>query len=261
MSRIVISFISAIFLTSAFFVFHTSEANNTPLEPPQNINPQAFAVIELFTSLSCSSCPKAEKHVGNIIEMAKNKSLPVYPIAFHVDYWNHLDWIDEFSNEAYSERQQQYARVFNKKNIYTPQMVINGQFEFVGSDLSLCEEKIFEYLNKTPRQIIKIEASYRHVGDSVKVVYKLNKNNPGILNIALIEKYSEIKIESGENSGKKIECYNVVRRFRQISARDSSGSITFIVPKDLEATNITVILYVQNKIDMRIAGAVQAINI
>ncbi len=197
MSRIVISFISAIFLTSVLFVFHTSEANNTPLEPPQNINPHAFAVIELFTSLSCSSCPKAEKHLGRIIKMARQKALPVYPIAFHVDYWNHLDWIDKFSNEAYSERQQQYARAFDKKNIYTPQMVINGQFEFVGSDLSLCEEKIFEYLTKTPVQNIKIEASYTHIGDSIKVAYRLNKNNPGLLNIALIEKYREIKIDSG----------------------------------------------------------------
>jgi hypothetical protein len=261
MSRIVISFISAIFLTSAFFVFHVSEANNTSLEPPQNVNPQAFAVIELFTSLSCSSCPKAEKHVGKIIKMAKKKALPVYPLAFHVDYWNHLDWVDKFSNETYSERQQQYARVFGKKNIYTPQMVINGQFEFIGSDLALCEAKIFEYLNKTPEQNIKIEASYKQSGDSIEVVYRLNKNNSGLLNIALIENYSEIKIDNGENSGKKVECYNVVRRFRQISVRDKFGSTTFIVPKDLAPTNMSVIVYLQNKIDMRIGGAIQAINI
>ena len=96
-------------------------------------NPSAsksIAVIELFTSQGCSSCPPADDLIGSY---AKQNDQSVICLSFNVDYWNRLGWKDVFSNAAYSQRQQQYAQVLHS-GVYTPQAVINGKYQFVGSD-------------------------------------------------------------------------------------------------------------------------------
>lgn len=107
--------------------------------------PQAktgFAVVELFTSEGCSSCPPADALLAQIEKESQNK--PVYLLAFHVDYWNRLGWKDRFSSTKFSSRQNQYANWLNLKTVYTPQVVVNGSREFVGS-----EENIFRNSIKT----------------------------------------------------------------------------------------------------------------
>ncbi len=91
-----------------------------------------FAVVELFTSQGCSSCPSADK----LIEKVRQETIAarVYLLAYHVDYWDHLGWKDSFSKAKFSARQRQYARWFSQGNVYTPQMVVNGAREFVGSN-------------------------------------------------------------------------------------------------------------------------------
>src|SRR5438270_9575711 len=94
-------------------------------------NEKGFAVIELFTSEGCSSCPAAEKLVASV---AAENLTSVFILAYHVDYWNRLGWKDGFSNAAYTARQTRYAEVFNLPSAYTPQIVVNGKTEFVGSN-------------------------------------------------------------------------------------------------------------------------------
>src|SRR5882757_10188754 len=91
-----------------------------------------FAVVELFTSEGCSSCPSADALVAAV--QKENKDQPVYILAFHVDYWDRLGWKDAFSDAAYSDRQRAYASWLRLSSIYTPQVVVNGRKEFVGSD-------------------------------------------------------------------------------------------------------------------------------
>src|ERR1700744_6104626 len=93
---------------------------------------KGFAVIELFTSEGCSSCPPADALVARVQKESNDK--PVYILAFHVDYWNRLGWKDVFSSAEYSERQNQYARWLKLSSVYTPQIVVNGRTEFVGSE-------------------------------------------------------------------------------------------------------------------------------
>jgi len=102
---------------------------NGPLPP----NPPV-AVIELFTSQGCSSCPPADKLLTETVNRAKAGQQSVYALSFHVDYWNRLGWSDPYSDARYSARQRQYARQLNTATIYTPQAVINGRQEFVGSN-------------------------------------------------------------------------------------------------------------------------------
>src|SRR5438132_289864 len=97
-----------------------------------------IAVVELFTSEGCSSCPPADAIAAKITSEFKN----VYVLGFHVDYWNSLGWKDEFSNAAWTNRQQQYASHFELSSIYTPQMVVNGKTELVGSNEQLLRKTI-----------------------------------------------------------------------------------------------------------------------
>src|SRR6185295_6297026 len=86
-------------------------------------------VVELFTSQGCSSCPPADRLLSTL------RSDPrVVPLAFHVDYWNYIGWTDPFSSARWSQRQQAYARAFASNRIYTPQLVVNGTSECVGSN-------------------------------------------------------------------------------------------------------------------------------
>src|ERR1700761_4599853 len=86
----------------------------------------ACAVVELFTSEGCSSCPPADAALAEIVADARKSGAPIFPLAFHVDYWNNLGWTDRFSDPAYSRRQSDYARARKADDLYTPQMIVNG---------------------------------------------------------------------------------------------------------------------------------------
>jgi len=90
-------------------------------------------VVELFTSQGCSSCPPADRLLSRL-KRDKRWAGTVIPLAYHVDYWNHLGWSDPFSSSRWSQRQMGYAQVFHSDRIYTPQLVVNGRTETVGSE-------------------------------------------------------------------------------------------------------------------------------
>ena len=109
------------------------------------------AVVELFTSEGCSSCPPADRVLSRVASRAAAEALPVYTLSFHVDYWNYLGWRDRFSNPNYSERQHGYSAISPNGGSYTPQAVINGESECVGSDASQIDALIAAALTREPR--------------------------------------------------------------------------------------------------------------
>ena len=125
-----------------------------------------FAVVELFTSEGCSSCPPADKLLGQIDERARADGSRVFPLAFHVDYWNHLGWTDPFSSEASSNRQRDYGRALHLESIYTPQMIVNGEREFVGSNGEIAEKAVSEALSRPEENTITLHLGVgREYGD------------------------------------------------------------------------------------------------
>src|SRR5215831_9324057 len=106
-----------------------------------------FAVVELFTSEGCSSCPSAEALMARTQE--EDRDLPVYCLAFHVDYWDRQGWKDVFSSPAFTDRQRQYSNWLRLNEIYTPQAVVNGRTEFVGSDAASLSRAIQNGLQQT----------------------------------------------------------------------------------------------------------------
>src|SRR5215831_17181987 len=100
-----------------------------------------FAVVELFTSEGCSSCPPADALLADLKSYANGTDKNIYVLSFHVDYWNRLGWRDPFSDAAYSARQTQYDQHFGS-SVYTPQMIVNGKQQFVGSEKKTASEAI-----------------------------------------------------------------------------------------------------------------------
>ena len=110
--------------------FKNPVKNTAPaaLKQAKNLSP---SVVELFTSEGCSSCPSAEK----LVAVAQNEfGDNTIVLSYHVDYWDRLGWKDSFSKRAYSDRQRQYAEHLNLQSVYTPQAIVNGKTEFVGSN-------------------------------------------------------------------------------------------------------------------------------
>src|SRR5580765_4213272 len=128
MKTLFISSVTLVVVTASFSCYSSNKKTDTGIAAGNG-----FAVIELFTSEGCSSCPPADEAMIDIEnEFKKN----VYVIGYHVDYWNYLGWKDIFSNAGWTDRQKAYAQELKLNNIYTPQVVINGSSEFVGSDVN-----------------------------------------------------------------------------------------------------------------------------
>ena len=129
-------------VTQAFMITKDKDALKVNTEADKG-----FAVVELFTSEGCSSCPPADALVAKVQKESAGK--PVYILAYHVDYWNRLGWKDAFSDAAYSARQKQYSHWIKGAEIYTPQAVINGRKEFVGSQEGTLRSTIKADLTET----------------------------------------------------------------------------------------------------------------
>lgn len=241
-----------VFITMvSFFSFK----NVNRQQSDDNDHSKGFAVVELFTSEGCSSCPPADEIVA---EVKKEYGENVYVLSFHVDYWNYLGWKDEFSDRLYSARQQQYASVFKLESIYTPQVIVNGTREFVGSDKSMLEKTITESLRTTANNPIKINA-FSKENKNVTVNYEANINDKTNLNIALIQLHAVSDVKRGENRGRTLKHVNVVRNFKSINLdKTGNGSTEFDILAGFDKDSYKVIAYLQDKNSLLITGVAEA---
>jgi hypothetical protein len=213
------------------------------------------AVVELFTSEGCSSCPPADRVLARLAARAKADSLPVFPLSFHVDYWNYLGWRDRFSNATYSERQHNYGPISAGGGTYTPQAVINGEAECVGSDASRIDALIGSALKRAPRTQIALEA--RRAEHGIEVSYRVSGETAArVINLALVEPRAESAVESGENAGERLAHVNVVRVFRTrpLSA-GTAGSWSPTPGPDVQARRVGIVAYVEGVSQRDISGA------
>lgn len=216
-----------------------------------------FAVVELFTSEGCSSCPPADALVARV--QKENADKPVYILAFHVDYWNRLGWKDVFSNHDYSERQNQYARWLKSGQIYTPQVIVNGQTEFVGSDENSLRNAIKTGLDKTAKTALSLRDIKVEGNQAIIQYHAEGANNNSALLIALIEKNASTKVKSGENGGHTLSHVQIVTELKSISLKkDGKGSENIDLPRGFDPQKWELIGVVQNTSDGEITGAAKA---
>jgi hypothetical protein len=216
-----------------------------------------FVVLELFTAEGCSSCPPADEAM---IQLAKDYPENVYILGFHVDYWNYIGWTDPFSSEAFSERQKSYADKLNTKGVYTPQLIINGNKQFVGSNKSQVNLAIRAELDKNTNTAISLSAN-KESDDRIQVKYTTKGDRESVLresvlNIALIQLEATTNVKRGENEGRLLHHINIVRELKTIPAkRNTNGTVTFAIPPGLTVKEVELIAFLQNKNDWQITGA------
>ena len=213
-----------------------------------------IAVVELFTSQGCSSCPPADAHLSRLAELAQEKNLAIFPLSFHVDYWNDLGWDDPFSAPEYSRRQRRYAALQKSRRIYTPQMIVNGTTEFVGSDRKTGAKVIGASLKKPAR--VDVELTVRAAGEnSLLVDYKaMGALKTDRINLAVVQTPDATNVHRGENSGRCLTHVNVVRAFRTLTLAEGDN-VSIQLPTGVSATDVSVIAYVQESDSLAIVGA------
>lgn len=226
----------------------------------QNSNPsdsapgKAFAVVELFTSEGCSSCPPADKLIEQLQE--ENPNAPLYILAYHVDYWDHQGWKDRFSNRAYSSRQQQYVNWLNLTSLYTPQIVVNGQSENTGSDEGATEQAINNALSHHSQGNISLSTSKKN--DVLEVSYQFNGDPKGnSILLALVQKKAKSNVTAGENTGRRLPHVQIVRALQAEDTR-SQHSLQIKTPDGYKPEGYELIAFVQNKKTGKIIAAAKS---
>jgi hypothetical protein len=189
---------------------------------PAHADPRA--VVELFTSQGCSSCPPADKIIG---ELARDPN--VIALSMPVDYWDYLGWKDTLADSRFSARQKAYSQARGERDVYTPQVIVNGSVHVVGSDRA----KIDGAINETSKAdgVMSVPVSITLAGKQVTVSVAASTRGPaashGEVWICSVSKEVPIAIGRGENRGQKVTYYNVVRNLMKVGDwNGSSGSWT-----------------------------------
>jgi len=219
---------------------------------------KGVAVVELFTSEGCSSCPSADALLSKLKNDNANN---IFLLAFHVDYWNYLGWNDRFSSPAYSQRQKNYCDQLHS-DVYTPQMVLNGSTQFVGSDENAARKAINESLNDSAQLAISLKSSFtvterRDSPIYVWAWYKIKGDlRNEVLNVALVQKSAQSSVSKGENSGRHLSHVNVVRGFQTMALKSDTGEFTFTLPGDIQPENVMLVAYSQLSTSLKVTGAI-----
>jgi len=218
---------------------------------------KGFALIELFTSEGCSSCPPADELVAKVQKEIGDK--PIYILAFHVDYWNNLGWKDIFSSADYSKRQRDYASYIRSSSVYTPQIVVNGKTQFVGSEEGELRSAVKTALQKnSPASLVLSDIKANQ--NQVKVHYDADgaTNNTTLL-LALVEKTAVNHVKAGENSGRTLSHVQIVRKLQSIPlSNNKSGTENIALPNGFNSQNWEIVGFLQNTVTGEVIGATKA---
>jgi hypothetical protein len=223
-------------------------------------------IVELFTSEGCSSCPPADQLLSRMDKNQPVSGVRVIALEEHVDYWNSLGWTDPFSSSQYRVRQNEYGRKFVSDNIYTPQMIVNGQAQFVGTD----GDRAYQEIGRAAEaQITLVElktivsATDPEVVDLAVQVTNPKTAKPHNSNVYLAVTESDLSsnVQRGENSGRLLRHAPVVRSFGVIGKVDSKGSGTGAItntlrlPREWKRENLRAVVFVQERDSFKITGA------
>jgi hypothetical protein len=226
---------------------------------------KSIVVAELFTSEGCSSCPPADAVLSELVLGQPVMGVEVLALGEHVDYWDRLGWRDPFSSAMYSTRQSDYdARVFHRHGVYTPQLVVDGQLERVGSDVSAIQRAINQAAH-APKAAVDV--AVRRASDrDLRMDVHVNAPPPLTLResadvlVAITEDNLVTEVPRGENGGRTLRHSAVVRSLISVGTlspleRTWSTSASVPVAPEWNVANLRIISFLQERASRRIVGA------
>ena len=220
--------------------------------------PRRAVVVELFTSEGCSSCPPADELLGHLRQDLSAKNVQVIPLGFHVDYWNSLGWKDRFSSAEFTQRQEQYTHSLKVDGPYTPEMVVDGEVEFVGNDAGQAQRTIRQQASQLETAQVKIAMAG---ADQLTVQVKGPagpSNGNALVMLAITEDNLSTQVFSGENGGRTLHHAAVVRELKEIGMLHN-GTMETAVPlkpeKDWKRDDLRAVVFVQQGPSGKIEGA------
>ena len=221
---------------------------------------QKTVLVELFTSEGCSSCPPADALLRQVNGSQTSAGQLVVGISEHVTYWNSLGWSDPFSSPLYTERQNAYSERFHLEGVYTPQMVINGAEQIVGSDRVALVRAVQAEQAPHPRVSLRI-LSLNLAGNTLAVNFSVSGDVPAQgadLMAVLADDSDRSNVLRGENSGQNLEHVAVARSISRVAKLRSAGvqRVQVQVPATFQAAQKHhLILFAQTPGNGRVLGA------
>lgn len=221
-------------------------------------------VVELFTSEGCSSCPPADLLLQKLEAQQPISGAEIIALEEHVDYWNHDGWIDPYSSQEWTERQRTYANL-HKKDAYTPEMVIDGQSQFVGNDPRQAKLEIEKAARGAKTQVAITAAQSDSKGSQFHVsVGKLVGATSGDVAeiwLAVTEDGLHSSVSRGENAGHLLQHVATLRSLHKIGVADVNGAVSFTADPVVKFNSqwnigkLHVTVFVQKKRSREILGA------
>lgn len=207
-------------------------------------------LVELFTSEGCSSCPPADKLLAEIERAQPVATAQVLVLSEHVDYWNRLGWRDPFSSVQFSQRQNEYSAAFRKDGVYTPQMVVDGRAEFVGSNGGEAKAAIQKAAAR-PKAGVMLS---RGAGGLIVNIDQIPSKDDADVYLAITESGLRSNVTAGENSGRKLDHTGVVRSL-SIIGRTKTGSFSKQAPLPNGSSRVQAVVFVQDRRTREILGS------
>lgn len=226
-------------------------------------------LVELFTSEGCSNCPPADRLLIQLHRAQPVPGVKIIALGQHVDYWNRRGWADPFSSSALSVRQRDYASAFGNDGVYTPQMIVDGQQEFVGSDHARAFEAIRNSA-RAPKAIVQISrdaASDKSNAQSVTLHVRAeglertgNREGADVW-LAITEDDLESNVVRGGNAGRRLQHVAVVRQMQIIGKIEPVPAGTYssdpmvTLRSEWNGGKLNAVVFIQERRTKRILGA------
>jgi hypothetical protein len=227
---------------------------------PADTRPAHVVLVELFTSQGCSSCPPADRLLATLGEDDAGR---IVPLSFHVDFWNSGGWTDPFSTKEWTQRQVAYARALGLSQVYTPQAVVDGGTEMVGSDADRLRAAIAAAAARPAGEValhLDPSASRVKVGVDVSLPEALRGQNLDLVAV-VFERGLVTPVGRGENGGKTLRNDYVVRTLERVDRLAAKGpplthhTASLRLSKDWEPTRLGVAAFLQDPKSLEIRGA------
>jgi hypothetical protein len=245
----------------------SAQNGSQPAQAAAEPSSPTAVVVELFTSEGCSSCPPADSLLAKMETAQPFKGVQIIAIEEHVDYWNQQGWVDPFSSIEWTDRQQVYVTALHQEGPYTPQMVVNGHAQLVGSRADQAVKAVQD-AQGTPATFVKLtpasvgNPNEPHFTVSVGKIAQLSPGDAADVWLAITESGLSSQVSRGENAGRNLSHASVLRSMRRVGNADAhaetnsfQGDASAKLKSNWKRENLTVVVLVQEKKSRRILGA------